>query len=381
LDQKELISFLNSLEDYGIPGCDCIVYLNHKPVFRYMTGYADKEKTKPINEGTYFWIYSVTKLVTCAAVMQLVENGIISLDDPVYLYLPEYKNMKVKDGNTVKPAENIISIRHLMSMRSGMNYNISAPSILRALKETNGQASTLDIIKALAHEPLDFEPGTRFQYSLSHDVLAAVIEVASGKSFDAYIQDHILQPLGMHKTGFELTEEKRSAMADQFLYNVLSRSSKPVSLNNDFVFSPNYKSGGAGLISTTDDFILFLDAMCNGGVGANGSRILSKESIDLIRTDQLNDKARDDYIKMDWNRCGYSYGLGCRVLIDKTLTEAKSPLGEFGWDGAAGASAIIDADNHVAVFYVQHVLACDFAYKTIHRRVRDLTYEMLQLAS
>ena len=84
---------------------------------------------------------------------------------------------------------------------------------------------------------------------------------------------------------------------------------------------------------------------------------------------------------MDWNRCGYSYGLGCRVLIDKTLTEAKSPLGEFGWDGAAGASAIIDADNHVAVFYVQHVLACDFAYKTIHRRVRDLTYEMLQLAS
>ena len=76
MDQKELISFLNSLEDYGIPGCDCIVYLNHKPVFRYMTGYADKEKTKPINEGTYFWIYSVTKLVTCAAVMQWWKMGL-----------------------------------------------------------------------------------------------------------------------------------------------------------------------------------------------------------------------------------------------------------------------------------------------------------------
>jgi len=381
LDQKDLIEFLDSLEEHGIPGCDCMVYLNHKPVFRYMTGYADKEKRKPINSETYYWIYSVTKLVTCAAVMQLVERGLISLDDPVYLYIPEYKNMNVKCGNAIKPAQNTMTIRHLMSMQSGMNYNIFSPSILKVLKETNGKATTMEVIKALAQEPLDFEPGTRFQYSLSHDVLGALIEVVSGTSFDVYVKQNILHPLGMYKTGFELTEERREAMADQFVYSVLSRRSKPVSLKNEYIFTPDYISGGAGLISTTDDFILFLDAMCNNGVGANGNQILSKESINLIRTDQLSDVARKYYIKMDWNRYGYSYGLGCRVLIDKSLTEAKSPLGEFGWDGAAGASALIDVENNLAIFYVQHVLSCDYAYKMIHRRIRDLTYEMLKLAS
>lgn len=379
MSQSKLISFLNSLERYGIPGCDCIVYLNHRPVFRHMTGYSNKDKTKPITAETYYWMYSVSKLITCTAIMQLVEGGTISLDDPVYKYLPEYKEMKIRVNSVTVPAKNYITIRHLLSMQSGMNYNISSRSILKTLKDTEGQANTRELIQALASEPLDFEPGTRFQYSLSHDVLGAVIEVVSGKSLDSYIEEKILLPLGMNKTGFELSAEKQSGMSDQFLYNVLSRTSKPIPNINDYVFTPNYKSGGAGLISTVDDFILFLDAMCNGGVGANGKQIITEESIELMRTDQLGDRAREDYIKMDWNRYGYSYGLGGRVLIDKELSGAKSPIGEFGWDGAAGAHALIDTKNHLAVFYAQHVLACDYAYKTIHRRIRDLTYEMLQL--
>ena len=381
MSQDKLISFLDSLAKLGIPGCDCLVWHNHKPVFRYMTGYADKNRTKPITGETYYWIYSVSKLVTCAAVMQLVENGNLSLDDPVYKYLSEYKEMKIKVNSGLRPANNYITIRHLLSMQSGMNYNIYAKSILKTLKDTDGQATTRELIRAMADEPLDFEPGTRFQYSLSHDVLGAIIEVVSGIPFDTYIEEKILLPLGMKKTGFELTPERQAGLSDQFLYNVLSRTSKPISSVNDYVLSPNYKSGGAGLISTVDDFILFLDAMSNGGVGANDSRILTEESINMMRTDQLSDAARKDYIKMDWNRYGYSYGLGVRVLVDKEISEAKSPLGEFGWDGAAGAHALIDVKNHVAIFYAQHVLACDYAYKIIHRKIRDLTYEMLRLDS
>jgi CubicO group peptidase (beta-lactamase class C family) len=381
LNKDKLINFLDSLEGAGIPGCDCIVYHNHQPVFRHMAGYANKDRTKPISGETYYWIYSVSKLITCAAAMQLIEGGSINLDDPVYEYLPEYKDMKVRESSGVRPARNKITIRHLLSMQSGLNYNINAPSIVQILKETNGQASTRQLIKALAKEPLDFEPGTRFQYSLSHDVLGAVIEVVSGKPLDCYIEEKILLPLDMYNTGFELTPEKQDGMSEQFLYNVLSKTSKSISAVNDYVFTPNYKSGGAGLISTVEDVILFLDAMCNGGVGANGNRILAKESIDLMRTDQLSDIAREDYIKMDYNRYGYSYGLGGRVLVDKSMTNAKSPVGEFGWDGAAGASALIDSDNRVAIFYAQHVRACDYAYKTVHPKIRDLTYEMLNLDS
>lgn len=381
MNTNRLIKFMDTLEGLGIPGCDCVVYQNHKPVFRHMTGYADKGRTKPISNKTVYWIYSVSKLITCTAVMQLVEGGSLALDDPVYKYLPEYKDMKVKLKLGVKPALNTMTIRHLLSMQSGLNYNLSAPSILKALKDTNGKATTRELVSALAQEPLDFEPGTRFQYSFSHDVLGAVIEVVSGMPFDLYVEEHILIPLGMENTGFELTPERRAVMSDQFSYNVLSRTAKSISLENEYVLSPNYKSGGAGLISTADDIILFLDAMSNGGVGANGYRILTQETIDLMRTDQLNDMSRQDYYMMDRYRLGYSYGLGVRMLIDKEISGAKSPLGEFGWDGAAGAHALIDTENKLAIFYVQHVKACEYAYETVHPKIRDLVYEMLQLDS
>lgn len=377
MNRTELRDFLNALESFGIPGCDCVVHHNHKPVFRHMTGYADKERTKPITRNTTYWMYSTTKLLTCTSVMQLVEKGCLTLDDPVYAYLPEYKYLKVRSGLGVKPAQNTMTIRHLMSMQSGLNYNISAPSIIQTLKDTKGQATTRELVQAFAREPLDFEPGTRFQYSFSHDVLAAVIEVVSGYSFDRYMEENILEPLGMSNTGFELTPERQALMSDQFRYNALSRTAKPISEKNEYVLSPNYLSGGAGLISKADDFILFLDAMCNGGIGANGCRILNEESIELMRSDQLAAQSRQDFSAFD--RKGYSYGLGVRVLVDKEVSGAKSPLGEFGWDGAAGASALIDPVNHLAIFYVQHVRACEYAYQTIHPRIRDLTYEMLQL--
>lgn len=216
MNRTELRDFLNALESFGIPGCDCVVHHNHKPVFRHMTGYADKERTKPITRNTTYWMYSTTKLLTCTSVMQLVEKGCLTLDDPVYAYLPEYKYLKVRSGLGVKPAQNTMTIRHLMSMQSGLNYNISAPSIIQTLKDTKGQATTRELVQAFAREPLDFEPGTRFQYSFSHDVLAAVIEVVSGYSFDRYMEENILEPLGMSNTGFELTPERQALMSDQF---------------------------------------------------------------------------------------------------------------------------------------------------------------------
>ena len=130
-------------------------------------------------------VYSATKLFTCTSVMQLIEQGHIGLDDPVSEYLPEYKNMKVKEGSLVRPAKNSITIRHLMSMQSGLNYNLDAPSILKVLEASEYEATTRQVVAALASEPLDFEPGTRFQYSLSHDVLGQY-RVVSGQHLGRY---------------------------------------------------------------------------------------------------------------------------------------------------------------------------------------------------
>ncbi len=369
-----LTEFLDSLEEQGIPGCDCAIYYQHKPIYRHMAGFEDIEKTNPITVETTYWLYSVTKLITVTAAMQLVDNGSIDLDDPVYAYIPEYLHLKVKEGSEVRPARQVMTIRHLFSMQSGLNYNITAPSIRKVISDSNHEASTLDIIRALAEEPLEFEPGTRYQYSLSHDVLGAVVEVVSGKPLDEYLSQYIFQPLGMKDTGFVLTPEKKDRMSQQFIYRSKSRTAKQIKKINSYTLTKNYKSGGAGLISTVNDCALFLDAMCNDDTSPNGYQLLSRKAINLMRSDQLSENSRKYYEKP-----GYSYGLGVRTLINKEDAGSKSPVGEFGWDGAAGSFALIDVENKLGIFYAQHVLGCDYAYQIVHPKIRDLTYELLDL--
>lgn len=377
MNKEGLADYLDSLKKYGIPGCGCVIFQDHKPVFRHTAGYADAEGTKPVTQTDTYWIYSASKVITCTAVMQLIEKGSIRLDAPVSDHLPEYKSMKVKKGSGVERARNTMTIRHLLSMQSGLNYDLQSPSILKALKDTDGQADTRQIIRALADEPLDFEPGTHFQYSLSHDVLGAVVEEAAGRRFGAYLDEHIFKPLGMKNTGFELTPERKANMAAQYEYNPDTKISVPISLKNCYALSANYESGGAGIISTADDYILLLDALCNGGVSAEGYRVLKPETIDLMRTDQLHGDSRKDFDL--WGRAGYSYALGFRTLVEREKSGVRSPLGEFGWDGAAGAYALIDMKNHLALFYAQHVLNCGFVYETVHPKIRDLAYDMLEL--
>ena len=196
--------------------------------------------------------------------------------------------MKVKSGDKTVPAKKQITIRHLMSMQSGLNYNLEAPSIIKIIEDTNNEATTRQVIEALANEPLEFEPGTHFLYSLSHDVLGAVIEVVSGQRLGEYFDNHIFKPLGMRNTGFELTPERKANMSDLFEYDMKTKASLPIPNRNRYVLTKNYESGGAGLISTVDDYLLYLDAMCHGGISKEGHRILSMESIDLMRQDQMN---------------------------------------------------------------------------------------------
>ena len=377
MNKKILSDYLDSLEQHGIPGCDCAVIYKHETVFRHTTGYADSEREKPLTDKNTYWLYSATKLFTCTAVMQLIEKGLIGLDSPVSDYLPEYRNMKVKSGDKTVPAKKQITIRHLMSMQSGLNYNLEAPSIIKIIEDTNNEATTRQVIEALANEPLEFEPGTHFLYSLSHDVLGAVIEVVSGQRLGEYFDNHIFKPLGMRNTGFELTPERKANMSDLFEYDMKTKASLPIPNRNRYVLTKNYESGGAGLISTVDDYLLYLDAMCHGGISKEGHRILSMESIDLMRQDQMNETSKKDFDLFE--RHGYSYALGVRTLIEREKSGVRSPLGEFGWDGAAGAYALIDVTNNLAIFYIQHVLKCGFVYHEIHPKLRDLTYEMLGL--
>lgn len=377
MNKALLADYLDSLGQCGIPGCECVVVYNHEIIFRHTSGYSDHGMKKPLTGSNTYWIYSVTKLVTCTVVMRLIDEKLIDLDAPVSDYLPEYKNMMIKTDSGLVPAKISPTIRHLLSMQSGLNYNINSPSIRKVFEDTGNKATTRQVIRALANEPLDFEPGTHFQYSLSHDVLGAVIEVVTGKRLGECFDEYVFKPLGMKDTGFRLTSGLKARMSDQFKFDMNSMTSSPIPCINCYALSENFESGGAGLISTADDFILFLDAMCNGGISADGYRLVSMKSIDMMRTDQLSESSKKNFDS--WGRTGYSYGLGVRTLVEKEKSGVRSPLGEFGWDGAAGAYALIDVENHLAVFYLQHVTNCGYVYDVVHPRIRDLTYEMIGL--
>ena len=171
MDFSRLTEYMDYLYKLNVPGCDLAVYRDHELIYRHQAGYRDLARTEPMQGNETFFLYSATKVFTTCAAMQLIEQGKMNLDDPVSAYLPAYAHLTVKDGDTVRPAKTVMTVRHLMSMQSGLNYNTDIPAIEKVMKDNNQRATTRQIAEAKAEDPLEFDPGTDFQYSFSHDVL------------------------------------------------------------------------------------------------------------------------------------------------------------------------------------------------------------------
>lgn len=378
-----LIDHLKDL--YGIPNCDCSVYYKHQEVFRRRRGFVDLEQTKPASDDDLYFLYSASKVTLAVAAMQLVEKGLISLDDPVCKYLPEYGSLMVKDGDKLVPCVRQATIEDLLSMRGGLNYANTVPGgrpDMEEMAKNNPNASTQEFIRQWLTVPLDFQPGTRFQYSMCLDVMGAVIEVVTGQSYGSYVKEHIADPLGMKDLYFQVPKGQEDRMVQQYIYDLFSQNSihspefAPLDkLYNVGVFGPNYESAGSGGISRVSDYVLLADALANDGVGANGARILTRESIDNMRTNRLTtDVLFADHAKMQ--NYGYGYGLGVRTLVNPAA--AKSPVGEFGWDGLGGAFFLSDVENNIAIFFLMSVPAMVHVKPAVHNKLRDFTYEALE---
>ena len=371
----KLTEYIDSLNrDAGVPSCGLVVFKNHEKIYEHFAGYADSEKTKKANGKTLYFMYSCTKPLTVTAGMMLWERGLLDLDAPVEKYLPEFKDVfLVRDGKRVKP-QNTMTVRHLFTMSAGFDYSLGAEPIKEAIKKSNYTISTREMMKAIIATPLSFEPGEKFQYSLCHDVLACVIEAVSGIRFSEFMKKNIFEPLGMDSTCFHVSEEaKEVRMAGLYKWNegIIREFSK----NNAFIFSKEYDCGGAGLTSCTDDYAIFADAMACGGIAKNGYRLLKKETVDLMKKDALIGFVNHPETFSTCVGEGYTYGLGVRVLTDKT-NGAKAPLGEFGWDGAAGSCFSADTDNGIGMIFVQHMFMWPNAEGgDVHVKMRNIFYD------
>lgn len=348
---ERVIAFTDSFLDKGIPGYDIMICKDGQCVLRHWNGFSDLENKIPMNGKEHYDIYSCSKLITCTAALQLWEQGKFQLTDRLSDYMPEFKNMTVQTEQGIVPAKNPILIQHLFEMTAGFSYDMNSTAVQACRADTEGRCPTRSFMLYLAKEPLLFEPGDQYHYSLCHDVLSALVEVLSGQKFEHYVQQHIFDPVGMRESAF-----LARPVAAKYLYNADTCRLKPIT-RNGYRIGTEYASGGAGAVSTVEDYVAFAEALRTG-------KLLKPETLRLMSTDRLSEHQRRTFTIPT-----AGYGLGVRTPREGF------PFTEFGWGGAAGAYIAIDPVHNLTVFYAQHVLKSPI--QALRSGIYTLIYEEL----
>ena len=270
-------------------------------------------------------------------------------------------------------AKNPITVRDLFCMTNGYSYEYAFSE--HKISEMQGQpCPTVPTVKQLAKLPLRFEPHTKFAYGLGHDMLAALVEVVSGKKFRDYVKENVFEPLGMVNSHIHVTPDDRDGRLAALYEMVDGKTRRCANQDNPHIYGEEYDSGGAGIISRPADYIKFAMTMSNRGISPDGSyQLLKPETVDLMRTPQLNDGELASFAAC--NQYGYSYGLGVRTHVDPATSGRLSPVGEFCWDGALGAFVSFDPVNKISIVYVQSVYSTP--HPVNHKDILNTVYKCL----
>ena len=363
-DLSPLKTFMNKIVEIGPTGCACKITKHGQTVFEDYCGYANKERNKLISPDTIYRIYSMTKVITCTAALMLYERGLFLLTDPISEYLPEFSDMQVCSYDstgalTIQLAKRPILIKDLFCMTSGLTYNYNNSETERRMdvffkEQKDNQFNLWESMNALSLIPLAFEPGFHWKYGISHDVLGALVEVLSGKSFGQFLSDEIFTPLGMYDTYFHVSKEIKHRLCG--LYDRAQNGELtecPGSIHDSFEEDGLYESGGAGLLCTLADYSAFLRVLACGGE-KDGVRLLGKKTLELMATNHLNAQQLMDYHDTPLRTC-YGYGLGVRVLTDRAACGCNGNVGEFGWGGWAGTWMMVDPKEELSVVYMHQL--------------------------
>jgi CubicO group peptidase (beta-lactamase class C family) len=345
LDHSELtdikIQMQAAIDSGHLPGAMLMVG-NSDGVGALLTvGTEGPNDTDPVNTDTIWRIYSMTKPVISVATMMLVEEGLINLDDPVGKFIPEFANLTIIDeqsGNS-RPAHNIMSVQHLLTQESGIVQAIFANGtplgdLYRQNVSTRGK-SAFEVAQSIGRLPVLFEPGTRWHYGHSTDVLGAVIEVATGQTLDELLQQRIFGPLGMDDTSFWVPASKAYRIAE------------PIhgQMGDNTVVQP-FLSGGGGLNSTIEDYARFANMLLNGGE-YHGVRIIEEDTLKLMTQKFIGDSVSREHFfygdRGDW-------GLGFH--LQPTTDDPDGPH-NFGWRGIGGTLFLVDPENDFYLLYME----------------------------
>lgn len=337
--------------------CVAMVGRNGKIIYNKAFGWKNVEKKEKVTESDIFRIASMTKGVVSVALMTLYEEGKFLLDDPLWWYIPEFREMEVIEefrapGDfTTRPAKRGITIRHLLSHSSGIPYD--KPYNKDAgipFTSSMHDMTTEEFVKKIATLPLDHDPGERYTYGLSTDVIGYLIEVLSGKSLDVFLRNKIFEPLGMEDTYFYLPEDKKDRLVT--LYSArqdgIERSNNEVQQNFPVAGPQKIFLGGAGLCSTVMDYAKFCQMLLNKGI-FNDVRILSPKTVELMTTvNQLafNDRKSDSF----------QFGLGFEINGECKASGTIESLNNYGWGGMYGTNYCIDPSENMFILFMSNEL-------------------------
>jgi CubicO group peptidase (beta-lactamase class C family) len=374
-----------SIDNKRIAGAVTLVMRHGKVAWFKAQGMADREADKPMRTDEMFRVCSMSKPITSAAVMMLYEEGKFLLDDPISKYLPEFKNPKVLvkpasgEPYTI-PATREITIRDLLRHTSGLTYQWNAD--IGSMYEKANVASGLlpydgtigDSAKNLAALPLLFNPGERFEYSLSVDVLGRFVEVVSGMPFDQFLQTQIFEPLAMKDTYFFPPQNKLDRLATAYTYypeKGLNRFPDAPIREGSFAYSADYPShgpkklfsGGAGLVSTAEDYARFCQMMLDEGKVGN-TRLLSRKTVELMTHDQLGKIGPDQ-----------GFGLGFGIDGVKGPLSELGSVGEYAWGGFFYTAFTIDPKEQMIVIFMAQLHPTGDL--TLDREVNVLAYQAI----
>ena len=380
--QQEIDSFLNGLvQEQKYAGLSVCIARQGQVIYQNEFGSANLEKKIPIKPDTLFHLYSMTKPITAAAVMLLWERGQIELLDPVSEYLPGFTHQNVLVNNKLIPALRDVTIRDLLNMTSGIPYPDTTPSGARMTEVfqsaidrvgTKEEMDTISLCNAIGRSPLTFQPGERWMYGASADILGGIVEVVTGMRYGAFLKKEFFDPLEMKDTAFFIPPEKLNRLCT--IYHTPGNV-PPTAYHDkhlvimDYTADPKFQSGGAGLISTREDYLHFAMMLLQEGEYA-GRRILSPYSCQFLRSNQLNEQQRRS---MEWSQlAGYGYGNLMRVLLDKTEAATMLPEGEYGWDGWAGTYFAIEPKEKVIILLMTGMM--DHEPDRDRRILKNLVY-------
>ena len=345
-----------------IPGAVMLIQQHGHPVYFESFGVRDVASGRPMTADTIFRIYSMSKAITSVAAMMLVEDGKLALDDPVSKYIPAFANVKVgvektdesgKSALSLVPLDRPMTIEDLLRHTSGLTYGFYGRSAVRTIYANSdmfdGDFDNATFAERLARLPLAEQPGTRWDYGHSTDVLGRVIEVVSGQSLYQFEQQRLLGPLGMTETAFFVADAaQRSRIAEPMPNDPLG----PIAGLKDSTLPRRWESGGAGMVGTIGDYARFAQMLLNGGE-LDGRRYLKPDTIALMASDRIGPETRiaRDQIYFPGDTSGFGLGFAVRTAVPANTSW---PLGEYRWDGAAGTFFFIDPrDDMFAVFMVQ----------------------------